>query len=88
MRALGLGNIGRGVPITPFLDDYAISTWARQEIQSAVVIGIIRGDDTGRINPQEFTSKAEASVIIYQLADYMRTRLQEGYMERIINFLS
>lgn len=87
LRTLGLENLGLDpTPITTFVDDANISSWARKEIYAANRIGIISADLSGNISPKAYVSKAEAAAMVNRLIDYMRTDMQIEYTENIINY--
>ncbi len=87
LRTLGLTNLGLdSTPVTVFTDDDKISDWARKEIYAAQRIGLITGDEYGKVNPQSYVSKAEASALVNRLIDYMRIDLQADYGRNIVNF--
>lgn len=87
LRTLGLEHLGlEPTPITPFVDDKYIASWAKKEIYAANRIGIIAGDIDGKFNPRSFISKAEAAAIINRLIDYMRMDMQIDYTENIVNY--
>lgn len=88
IRTLGLQNIGiTNVPLTSFVDDSKISSWAKAEVNSASILGIISGDSDGKFNPKSYLNKAEAAAIVNRLINYMRTDLQVDYTENIVNYL-
>lgn len=87
LRALGLEHLGLDpTPITPFVDDSYIDSWAKREVYAANRINIISGDADGKFNPKLFISKAEAAAIINRLINYMRYDMQVDYTENIVNF--
>ena len=87
LRALGLEHLGLDpTPITPFVDDEYIASWAKREVYAANRIGIIAGDADGKFNPKLFISKAEAAAITNRLLNYMRYDMQTDYAENIVNF--
>lgn len=87
MRVLGLVNIAPDpTPMTPFLDDAQVASWARREIYAANRIGLIRADENGNINPQLEVSNAEAVAMVNRLINYMRHDLRIDFTENIVNF--
>ncbi|MDE6181625.1 MAG: S-layer homology domain-containing protein [Eubacteriales bacterium] len=87
LRTLGLEHLGLDpTPITPFVDDKYIASWAKKEIYAANRIGIIAGDSDGKFKPTALMSKAEGAAIINRLIDYMRKDMQTDYTENIVNF--
>ncbi|HEX7057130.1 MAG TPA: S-layer homology domain-containing protein [Bacilli bacterium] len=50
--------------LNSFRDDGQVAAWAREDLARAVQIGLIHGD-SGRLLPQQSTTRAEAAVMIY-----------------------
>lgn len=87
MRTLGLGNLGPDpTPVTPFVDDANVSSWAKKDLYAAYKLGLIKPDADGNINPKKIISKAEAAALVNLMIDYMRSGLQKDYSEGIVNF--
>ncbi len=87
LRTIGLSNLGLNpTPITPFVDDARISSWAKRDISAAARIGLIYGDENGRLNPKAVVSKAEAAALVNRLINYMRDGLSRDYTSYIVNF--
>ena len=87
VRALGLSNLGlEPTPITPYMDDASISSWAKKDIYAGSRIGLFKGDTRGNVNPHANVSKAEAAAIVNRLVEYMRTGLRLDYTEHIVNY--
>lgn len=82
IRVIGLERLGvTESPMTPFVDDREISSWAKKEIMAGYKLGIIQGDNTGSVNPQQWISKAEAAAIINRLVDYLRDDIGDDYRQ-------
>jgi len=64
------------VPITR---EEAFVIYIRVEIVAGYRLGIIKGDDKGRVNPKQWISKAEAAAIINRLIDYLREEIGKDY---------
>jgi len=80
VRVIGLERLGvTENPITPFVDDGSIASWARQEIMAGYKLGIIKGNAQGEVQPTQWISKAEASAIINRLIDYLREEISIDY---------
>ena len=80
IRIIGLERLGvTSSPQTPFVDDSDISGWAKQEIVAGYKLGIIQGDNNGRVNPKQYISKSEAAAIINRLVDYLREDISRDY---------
>ena len=88
LRSLGLSNLGLDIPITPFVDNYAINAWAVNDINAATRIGLIAPDENGNLYPQEFLTRAQAAALINRLLEYMRHELLRDYTENIVNFMN
>lgn len=87
LRAVGLENLGLDpTPVTSYTDDFDIGDWAKQEIYAATRIGLIKGDEEGRLRPNDYVSKAEAAALINNLITYMREDMQKDYTENIVHF--
>lgn len=87
LRAIGLENLGLSpTPITPFMDDNEISSWAKRELYAAQRIGLISTDNEGKIRPRALVTKSEAAALMNRLIDYMRYDLGVDYADHIINY--
>ncbi len=87
VRTLGLQALGLDpTPVTPFADDLQIASWAKKEVYAAQRLGLIRADDNGNFNPKRNISKAEASALLNNLVDYMRSGIATDYSENIVNY--
>lgn len=79
MRVIGLEHISADVSQqTPYLDDGDISNWARDAIYAAAKLGIYEAEN-GRILPKRYVSRAEASVFVNQLINFLRDDMIEFY---------
>lgn len=80
IRVIGLERLGvTEAPMTDFVDDSKISSWAKKEIKAGKELGIIVGDDLGQVKPQHWISKPEAAAIINRLVDYLRDDIGQDY---------
>ncbi len=52
-----------------FEDELEISEWAREYIDNAVSIGLVKGLDDGRFGPHQEATRAQAAVMIKRLLD-------------------
>ncbi len=87
IRALGFDNKAP----TPgyymsFDDDRKIPDWARDSIYVANEVGIIKGDNTNRVNPNKEMTRAEASTMLVRFLEFLEKDLQQDYRENIILF--
>ncbi|MDR1559159.1 MAG: S-layer homology domain-containing protein [Clostridiales bacterium] len=88
IRALGIGSLGsRPAQNTHFADDSQIAWWARQSLNEAYRLGLIKPEPDGRIRPREYVSKAEAAAMLRELVDYMRVGIASDYAEHIVNYV-
>lgn len=89
LRTLGLENLGLDpTPMTSFVDDEYVASWAKKEVYAAARIGIITGDSDGKFRPKSYVSKAEAAAFVNRLVTYMRDDLLTDYTEHIVNYAS
>jgi hypothetical protein len=89
LRMLGLGNLGLDpMPMLPYIDTYAISYWALNDINAATRIGLIAPDVYGFLHPQDYITKGQAAALVNRLVEYMRHELLRDYTENIINFMN
>lgn len=80
VRVIGLERLGVSQsPVTPFVDDDAIAPWAKKEIMAGYKLGIIQGDDQGRLLPTRWINKGEAAAIINRLITYLRHDIGQDY---------
>ncbi|PKM56771.1 MAG: S-layer homology domain-containing protein, partial [Firmicutes bacterium HGW-Firmicutes-3] len=54
-------------------------SWAKKEIMAGYKLGIIKGDELGRVKPKQWISKSEAAAIVNRLIDYLRSDIGEDY---------
>ncbi len=88
IRSLGLQTIGiTGNPQSPFLDDKDIATWAKNDLYTAYKIGIISTGTDFKVNPKKTLSKADATVIVNSMINYLRYTLKENYAETVVNYV-
>ncbi|MCL2739657.1 MAG: S-layer homology domain-containing protein [Oscillospiraceae bacterium] len=50
-----------------FIDEGQVSAWAKEAMQKMIVYGIIQGDDEGKLNPLNNSTRAEATIMLYRL---------------------
>lgn len=80
IRVIGLERLGiTESPQTPFVDDKKIAFWAKKEIMAGYKLGIIKGDQQGKVLPTKWMSKAESAAIINRLIDYLREEISLNY---------
>lgn len=85
IRALGFENKAPTPGyITSFSDDRQIPSWAKDSIYMAKEIGLVKGDESNRINPNEELTRAEASAMLVRFLEFLEKDLQQDYRENII----
>ncbi|MCU6708872.1 S-layer homology domain-containing protein [Paenibacillus sp. J5C_2022] len=68
MRYAGMTFADRDqIDLSEFTDAVAISDWAADDMAAAVQSGIIKGDDTQSLNPQDAITRAEAAVMLERM---------------------
>ena len=55
------------INISDFNDKEQISDWAVDYVNTAVTLGLVKGDDNKNFNPKNGTTRAEAAVVLYRL---------------------
>lgn len=81
IRIIGLERLGvTENPITPFVDHYQISEWARKEIMAGYNLGIIKGNN-GKLLPSKYITQVESGTIINRLIKYLRYDIQKDYAQ-------
>lgn len=55
------------ITMAQFSDKQAVSDWAKDYIDIAVTLGLVKGDNEGRFNPKNNTTRAESAAVIYRL---------------------
>ena len=84
IRILGFESLAPNPgAVTIFVDNDDIPDWARNSVAVASYIGLARGDDRGRINPNDPMTKAEASAFLNRLINYMRHDIVRDYRDRV-----
>lgn len=87
IRAVGLERLAPNPgAVTAFKDNDSIPPYARDAVYAAHRIGLVKGDDQGYINADEYITKDRAAALLNRFIDYMRTGIQKDYRERMINF--
>lgn len=80
IRVIGLERLGvTAGPQTPFKDDKEIAPWAKREIMAGYKIGVILGDQEGKVRPNQWFTKAESAAVINRLINYLRTEIAMDY---------
>ena len=87
IRALGLeAVVSANGAITEFPDDTIIPAYARDALYIAQKIGLLRGDETGKINPLKELTNAEAAVMVDRFVAYMGHEIKADYREHIMDY--
>jgi len=85
IRALGLENMGPGQnAVTVFRDNDDIPYYARNAAYVAYRIGLVQGDTTGRLNPNQSLTKSRAAALLNRFIDYMREDMARDYREKVL----
>jgi hypothetical protein len=58
---------------TPFADNFAITEWALPYIHAAYEADLIQGNEANRFQPIDFTTRAEAIVLLLRVVSYIHT---------------
>lgn len=69
---------------TRFRDDAEIPAWAKDSVYIAHQIGILSGDSSNRIHPNQVMTRAEASVMLIRFLDFLQRDLQQDYRENVV----
>lgn len=88
VRALGLETKAPD-PIykTNYRDDAQIYDYARDAVYVATELGLMTGDTTtGRFNPKQHLTRAQAAAIIVRFLEYLENDLQQNYRDDILFF--
>ncbi len=87
IRAIGLERLAPNPgAVTAFKDNDSIPSYARDAIYAAQRIGLVKGDDKGYVNANEYLTKDRAAALLNRFIDYMRTGIQKDYRERMFNY--
>lgn len=54
-----------------FADRNSVSSWAKESMDWAIGMGMINGDDQNRLNPQQYLTRAQLCMIVYNAKDYL-----------------
>ncbi|MCC3375595.1 S-layer homology domain-containing protein [Cohnella sp. REN36] len=63
-----------------FADEDEIGGWAKEAVRSAVLLGVLKGDEDGRIDPLGLTTQEQAVVTVYRAFAALRP-LQAGVVQ-------
>ena len=88
VRALGLENKAPEPGyITEFKDDAQIPDYSRDGIYIVNELGLMTGDPvTGRFNPNQPLTRAQASVVLERFLNYLENDLKQNYRDDILFF--
>ncbi|MGE7943933.1 S-layer homology domain-containing protein [Lysinibacillus xylanilyticus] len=88
VRALGLENKAPDPGyVTKFKDDAQIPPYAKDGIYIANELGLMTGDPvTGRFNPNQELTRAQASVALERFLKYLENDLKQNYRDDILFF--
>lgn len=88
VRALGLENKAPEPGyITKFADDAKIPDYARDGIYIVNELGLMTGDPvTGRFNPNQSLTRAQASVVLERFLNYLENDLKQNHRDDVLFF--
>ena len=71
LKYAGTGQSGTeaAMLLAKFADGKEVPDWAGGEIAPAIEAGLIKGNDTGELAPDAFSTRAEAAVVLKRLTD-------------------
>jgi len=85
IRALGFENMAPTPGYrTTFVDDQAIPNWAIDSVYVAREIGLISGDASNRLNPNQVLTRAEAASMLVRFLNFLEQDLQKDYCEDLV----
>jgi len=85
VRALGFENMAPTPGYrTSFADDQAIPNWAVDSVYVAREIGLVSGDASNRLNPNQTLTRAEASSMLVRFLNFLEQDLQKDYREDLV----
>ena len=67
MNAAGISAGGSESDLTAFSDAAQVSAYARSAVAALVRLGVVQGDEAGRLNPGSNITRAEMSVILHRV---------------------
>lgn len=87
INSLGLNGLAPNpAPITSFVDNDSISSFARPSMYVAEKIGLIEEDSKGYIYPRAKVTKAKAADMMKAYIEYMNSGIRSEYMDKIISY--
>lgn len=85
IRALGFENLAPTPGYhTTFADDQVIPNWAVDSVYVAREIGLISGDASNRLNPNQVLTRGEASSMLVRFLNFLEQDLQRDYREDLV----
>lgn len=73
--------------MTKFKDDAQIPKYSKDGIYIANELGLMTGDPiTGRFNPDQPLTRAQASVVLERFLNYLESDLKQNYRDDILFF--
>lgn len=85
IRALGIANIAPQQPFdTQFVDDFKISSWAKDAVYMAKEVGLVAGISGNRVEPQRLMTRAEAAVMLSRLIKHFQVNVPKDYREELL----
>ncbi|MBU8881126.1 S-layer homology domain-containing protein [Bacillus sp. FJAT-29790] len=87
VRALGMeGRAPSPNYRTNFVDNDKIEDWAKDSVYVAAELGLIKGDNQNRFNPNQPLSRAQASALIIRFLDFLENDLKQNYRDDMLFF--
>ena len=83
MRTQGVYTVNPDTTL-PYSDSGEISDYARDAIIQAQSMGLIKGDDTGKLRPRDMLSRSEGATFMVRIARYLEEHKQEP--QTVINY--
>lgn len=87
INSMGLNGLAPNpAPITSFVDNDSISSFARPSMYVAEKIGLIEEDAKGYIYPKAKVTKAKAADMMKAYIEYMNSGIRSEYMDKIVSY--
>ncbi|PYG89502.1 S-layer family protein [Ruminiclostridium sufflavum DSM 19573] len=87
INSLGLNGLAPNpAPVTSFVDNDSISSFARPSMYVAEKIGLIEEDAKGYIYPASKVTKAKAADMMRAYIEYMNSGIRSEYMDKLISY--
>lgn len=85
IRALGIDGVAPAQPVdTEFVDDFKISSWAKDAVYMAKEVGLVAGISGNRVEPQRLMTRAEAAVMLSRLIKHFQVNVPKDYRDELL----